>query len=190
MRINYLSSLLANVMVILVMVLINLSLLSMAEASDESCITCHLHSKLTEDFSAPLHDVKTLAGFHGQVFKRQESKWQGSGAACQACHESGQASGKLPSSTVCLGCHTRGKSGQGDPEAVFHAEEKHWPMDEVSCISCHQGHVAGNRIIKFISSDAVDTCQQCHRKTFGSITGEEKVVDSQKPTSDKRYGQN
>jgi predicted CXXCH cytochrome family protein len=163
--------------------------LSPAQASDESCIGCHLHSELTEDFTAPSHDVKTLAGFHGQVFRRQGLKKGGPDTGCQACHESRQAIGKLPTAKVCLGCHTRGKSSQGDPDAVFHAEEEHWPMDKVSCITCHQGHVAGNRVIKFLTSDAINACQQCHKKSFGPVTGQEKT-DLLKPTSDNRYGQN
>jgi predicted CXXCH cytochrome family protein len=158
--------------------------LSPAQASDESCIGCHLHSELAEDFAASSHDVKTLAGFHGQVFKQR-----GPDTGCQTCHESRQATGKLPSPKVCLGCHTRGKSAQGDPNAVFHAEEKHWPMDKVSCITCHQGHVTGNRVIKFLTGEAIKTCQQCHQKSFGAVTGQEKT-DSLKPTSDNRYGQN
>jgi predicted CXXCH cytochrome family protein len=164
-------------------------MLSPAQAGDESCIGCHLHSELTKDFAASSRDVKTLAGFHGQVFKRQVSEQQGVATGCQACHESRQTVGKLPSPKVCLGCHTRGKSAQGDPDAVFHAEEKHWPMDKVSCVRCHQGHVRGNRLIKFLSSDAINVCQQCHQKSFESVTAQEKA-DSLKPTSDNRYGQN
>ncbi len=158
--------------------------LSPAQASDESCIGCHLHSELTEDFAASSQEVKTLAGFHGQVFKQR-----GFDAGCQACHESRQASGRLPSTKVCLGCHTRGKSSQGDPDAVFHAEEKHWPMDKVSCISCHKGHVAGNRVIKFLTSDTINACQQCHQKSFKTVASSAKT-DAPATEPDNRYGQN
>lgn len=190
MRINQLLPLVTNVMtgltLVLVAALINLLLLSPAQASDESCIGCHLHSELTKDFAASSHEVKTLAGFHGQVFKQR-----GPDTGCQACHESRQTIGKLPSPQVCLGCHTRGKSAQGDPDAVFHAEEKHWPMDKVSCITCHQGHVTGNRVIKFLTSDAINACQQCHKKSFRSVKAPVNT-DSQTPTkeSNNRYGQN
>lgn len=157
-----------------------------AQASDESCISCHLHSELTRDFTASSHDVKTLAGFHGHVFKQR-----GSDVGCQACHESRQVNGYTPSAQVCLGCHTRGKSAQGDPDAVFHAEKNHWPMDKVSCTTCHKGHVAGNRIIKFMTGDAINACQQCHKQSFKAISGAEKTaVPVELNELDNRYGQN
>ncbi|NOX08699.1 MAG: hypothetical protein GXP22_04285 [Gammaproteobacteria bacterium] len=179
MRINRLS------LLMLVMGLASL-LLAPAQASDESCISCHLHSELSQDFAAPLHDIKTLAGFHGYVFKQR-----GSDADCQVCHESGQTKGELPSAQVCLTCHTRGKSTQGDPDTVFHAEENHWPMEKVSCTTCHKGHVAGNRIIKFMTGDAINACQQCHKKSFKTISGLDKSGEPATVNEpDNRYGQN
>ncbi len=186
MRTNRLPSLAMALMPVLMAVLINSLVLSPAPASDETCIKCHLHSAFTEDFSATLNEVKTLAGFHGQVFKRRAPD-----SGCQGCHESRQTIGKLPSGKVCLGCHTRGKTAQGNPDAVFHAEEKHWPMDKVSCIACHKAHAPGNRIIKFLTTDAISTCQQCHKKSFSTIDTSVKT-DAEMPTkkSNHRYGQN
>jgi len=175
----------SNRMIFLMAILLSSLFSSQAQTSDESCIDCHLHSELTKDFAAHANEVKTLAGFHGQAFKEK-----GSDASCQACHESRQTTGMLPSRKVCLGCHTRGKSAQGDPDAVFHAEEKHWPMDKVSCTTCHKGHTTGNRVIKFLTTEAINACQQCHKKSFKTVKGPAKT-DSLMPTkeSDNRYGQ-
>lgn len=155
-------------------------------AADESCVRCHLHSELADDFAASSHETNTLAGFHGAVFRGRDTD-----SGCEACHRSQQNRGKFPSKKICLGCHTRGKTGQGDQNAVFHAEEKHWPMDEISCTTCHKGHTPGNRLIKFLSIDAIDTCQQCHKKSFRSVAASPKpdpLMPEEK--SDNYYGQN
>ena len=156
-----------------------------ASAGDESCIRCHLHSELADDFASSTQEADTLAGFHGAVFREN-----GTDSGCETCHQSQQARGDFPSKKVCLGCHTRGKVGQGDRDVVFHAEEKHWPMDEVSCTTCHNGHTAGNRLIKFLSADAIDTCQQCHKKSFRSVAtppGPSTLTPLEEPDND--YGQ-
>lgn len=190
-----------SLMIIMMTTVLFLQLISLAYGSDESCINCHLHSELTKDFVASGFKIKTLAGFHGQAFKHPSSKHQASkqdgqdsmDAGCQACHESRQTMGKLPSSKVCLGCHTYGKTAQGDSAETFHAEEKHWPMEKVACASCHQGHVAGSPAGKFLTINAINMCQQCHKKSFRSVTESEtsKTKTSiPENESDNRYGQN
>ncbi len=172
--------------ILLMAALLMSSLPITALAGDESCVRCHLHSELTDDFAASSHAANTLAGFHGSVFRER-----GTGSGCETCHRSQQSRGKFPSKKICLGCHTRGKTGQGDRDVVFHAEEKHWPMDEISCTTCHKGHTAGNRLIKFLSAGAIDTCQQCHKKSFKSVTASPNpspLMPAEK--SDNPYGQN
>ncbi len=174
-----------NPIIFLIATLLVFLLPATAAGGDESCLRCHLHSELTDDFAASSHEINTLAGFHGAVFRER-----GTDSGCEACHQSRQARGKLPSGKVCLGCHTRGKVGQGDQDAVFHAEVKHWPMDKVSCTTCHKGHTAGNRLIKFLSADAIDACQQCHEKSFRSIVASPNSSSLMpEEESDNRYGQ-
>lgn len=128
-------------------------------AGVESCVECHLHRSVVEEFTENRSKVETLAGFHGREFV-------GDGQGCNTCHENRQEMGKLPDAKVCTGCHTRGKTSQGDPAMVFHAEKDHWPFKKVSCISCHKGHKRGNPEIKFLTTDVVKVCAGCHEKTF------------------------
>ncbi len=132
------------------------------DAASESCIECHLHKSGAEEFvlSGPA-EVKTLAGLHGREFTDIET-----GSSCRTCHEDRQNEGKLPDAMVCLQCHTRGKTAQGEPEMVFHAEEEHWYMEKASCVECHKGHVEGDPKIKFLTTDVVKVCQRCHEKSF------------------------
>ncbi len=128
----------------------------------ESCIECHLHNSIVEDFVVLGWDeVETLAGLHGREFTGNEA-----GSSCRTCHEDRQNVGKLPDPAVCLQCHTKGKTSQGEPEMVFHAEEDHWYMEKASCIECHKGHVEGDPKIKFLTTDVVKVCQRCHEKSF------------------------
>ena len=127
----------------------------------ESCIECHLHRSLVEDFTSIRANVETLAGFHGREFIGKES-----GPGCRKCHGNRQDAGKLPDGEVCIQCHTRSKTALGDPETVFHAEKEHWLMEKISCTDCHMGHVKGNPEIKFLTTDVVNLCSRCHERSF------------------------
>lgn len=148
------------------------------QAKAESCVECHLHRAIAEDFDRAGGEAKTLAGFHGKGaefggFHGEELRDEESGVGCRRCHVEGQDKGKLPAREVCIGCHTRSKAALGDEEAVFHAEREHWTMgvvgtgERVSCTECHKGHVKGNPEIKFLTPDVVNVCKKCHEKSFG-----------------------
>ncbi len=127
----------------------------------ESCIECHLHKSIAEDFLSGGHEVETLAGLHGSEFTGNQA-----GSSCRTCHEDRQNAGKLPDAAVCLQCHTRAKASQGEPERVFHAEEDHWYMDKASCTDCHRGHLKGDPDIKFLTPGVIGVCRRCHEKSF------------------------
>lgn len=164
----------------------------------ESCIECHLHGSIVEDFVGDggdggdeeldsIHgdEVETLAGFHGREF---ESVREELNAGCRKCHGHEQARGELPRAEVCVGCHTRSKAAQGEPEAAFHTEREHWTVGvgdggdgedgdanplqgetkNVSCIDCHKAHRKGSSNIKFLTPAVVDVCKVCHKKSFDS----------------------
>lgn len=136
-----------------------------ASLAGESCIQCHLHQSIMEDAASSGKNVDTLAAFHVRAFEGGDPL-----TGCRKCHEDGQSEGKLPGAHVCIRCHTRGKTAQGNPEMVFHAERNHWPMEKVSCIRCHNGHLKGNPDIKFLTPDVVATCGICHEKSFGGMS--------------------
>lgn len=130
-------------------------------AKSESCIECHLHGSLVKGFTSGGIEVHTLADFHGREFRENELE-----SGCRTCHGNSQNAGKLPGGDVCLGCHTKGNTTQGNPESIFHAEKDHWPMKEVSCTDCHKGHSKGIPEIKFLTTDVVDVCRSCHERSF------------------------
>lgn len=131
------------------------------QAMEESCVECHLHRSIVDEFTSGTV-VETLAGLHGREFAGDEP-----GRGCRSCHGERQKEGKLPAAAACLGCHTRGKTAQGEEEEVFHAEKDHWPMEKVTCTDCHKGHVRGNPAIKFLTTDVITVCGRCHEKTLG-----------------------
>ncbi len=148
---------------IFVAVVFAIFLASPVWASVESCVECHLHRSVVDDFTLAGTEAKTLAGFHGREFMGDEQE-----RGCNTCHENRQEIGKLPDSKVCMRCHTWGKTSQGDPAMVFHAEKDHWPLEKVSCITCHKGHIRGNPDIKFLTTDVTVVCSRCHEKSFGA----------------------
>ncbi len=134
---------------------------SVVRAGADSCTDCHLHRTFVKEASTAGARVETLAGFHGREFMGE-----GQGPGCRNCHGDLQSAGELPSAEACLRCHTRGKTAQGEPQLVFHAEKEHWPMRKVSCVNCHKGHVRGNPGVKFLTTDAARVCARCHELSF------------------------
>jgi predicted CXXCH cytochrome family protein len=135
-------------------------------AGADSCTDCHLHRSFVEEAVRAEARVETLAGFHGREFMDEVE-----GPGCRKCHGDLQSAGELPGAEACLRCHTRGKTAQGEPQLVFHAEKKHWPMRKVSCVECHKGHVRGNPGMKFLSTETTRICARCHERTFSPDGG-------------------
>ena len=146
------------------------------QGETESCIECHLHRPIVEDFTAGADEADTLAGFHGREFARDDK-----GRGCGECHGELRRSDKPPGARVCISCHTIGKAGQGDRSKVFHAQKEHWIVEtvrapggdevdkavqKISCVDCHKAHARGNREIKFLTSEVARVCAVCHQKTF------------------------
>ncbi|WP_407644380.1 DmsE family decaheme c-type cytochrome [Ferrimonas aestuarii] len=126
----------------------------------DGCLMCHKKND------------KVMALFDGVHGNTQQGPM--AGLQCEACHgPQGKHKGKnepmiafgdesaLDASmqnSVCLACHQDGEQSQ------WH-NSLH-DMEEVSCVSCHEVHVAQDPILDKRTQN--DTCQSCHQSQAGA----------------------